>query len=204
MQKGMVADITILDPKTIKDNATYPKGTLPTTGIPYVIVNGVVVVKDSEVLKDVYPGQAIRHPVQKKARFAPLSMKDWQGKFLVAPTGFYGLEGPQGQSGPKSQMPGKRSSIPDINRNRQASTDQVGSNKERHTPELKAFTEPVRDTGKSNARADWFARRASINLPPEAHSIFCPVHQTWETASGERLAFHGVAPHALARQHADK
>ena len=30
------------------------------TGIPYVIVNGTVVVKDSKVLKDVFPGQPIR------------------------------------------------------------------------------------------------------------------------------------------------
>ena len=45
LQKGMVADITILDPKTVRDNATYAKGTLPTTGIPYVIVDGTIVVE---------------------------------------------------------------------------------------------------------------------------------------------------------------
>lgn len=42
------------------DNATHAKGTLPTTGIPYVIVSGTVVVKDSEVIKGVTPGQPIR------------------------------------------------------------------------------------------------------------------------------------------------
>ena len=36
---------------------------LPSTGIPYVIVNGTVVVKNSKVLKDVYPGQPIRNAV---------------------------------------------------------------------------------------------------------------------------------------------
>ena len=92
LQNGMVADITILDPKTVKDNATYAKGTLPTTGIPCVIVNGTVVVKDSKVLKDVNPGQPIRFPVQKKPRFKPLSIKAWQTKFLTAPTGFHGLD----------------------------------------------------------------------------------------------------------------
>ncbi len=92
LQKGMIADITIIDPKTVKDNATYAKGTLPTTGIPYVIVNGTIVVKDSKVLKDVNPGQPIRFPVEKKGRFKTLSIDGWQNKFLVAPTGFYGLD----------------------------------------------------------------------------------------------------------------
>jgi len=92
IQKGMIADITIINPKTVKDNATYAKGTLPTTGIPYVIVNGAIVVKDSGVLKDVNPGQPIRFPVQKQGRFKPLSIKGWQSEFLVAPTGFYGLD----------------------------------------------------------------------------------------------------------------
>jgi N-acyl-D-aspartate/D-glutamate deacylase len=59
------ADITIFDPETVTDNASWEDGknTLPSTGIPYVIVNGTVVVKDSKVLKGVYPGQAIRNPV---------------------------------------------------------------------------------------------------------------------------------------------
>lgn len=30
-------------------------GALPSTGIPYVIVNGTIIVKDSKVLKGVYP-----------------------------------------------------------------------------------------------------------------------------------------------------
>ena len=92
LQKGMIADITIIDPKTVKDNSTYAKGTLPTTGIPYVIVNGTIVVKDSKVLKDVNPGQPIRFPVEKKGRFKALSIDGWQNEFLVAPIGFHGLD----------------------------------------------------------------------------------------------------------------
>jgi hypothetical protein len=95
LQEGMVADITILDTDTVKDNATYLKGTLPTTGIPYVIVNGGIVVSDSTVLKDVNPGQPIRFPVEDKPRFKPLSLEGWQDKYLVAPTGFHGLDGDQ-------------------------------------------------------------------------------------------------------------
>jgi len=95
LQEGMVADITILDPKTVKENATYARGTLPTTGIPFVIVNGTVVVKDSEVLKDVNPGQPIRFPVEERPRFKPLSVEDWKNEFLVAPVDFGGLDGRQ-------------------------------------------------------------------------------------------------------------
>lgn len=60
IQVGADADITIFDPKTVKDNATMKDGGLPSTGIPYVVVNGTVVVEDSKVLKGVYPGRAIR------------------------------------------------------------------------------------------------------------------------------------------------
>ena len=63
IQVGADADITIFDPKTVKDNSTTKKAGLPSTGIPYVIVDGTVVVKDSRVLKGVYPGKAIRLPV---------------------------------------------------------------------------------------------------------------------------------------------
>ena len=62
---GADADLTVFDPATVTDNATIPKGSLPATGIPFVVVNGTVVVKDSKVLKDVYPGQPIRLPVQR-------------------------------------------------------------------------------------------------------------------------------------------
>jgi dihydroorotase-like cyclic amidohydrolase len=92
MQEGMVADITIFDPETVRDNATYEKGSLPTTGIPYVVVNGDIVVKDSKVLPDVFPGQPIRFPVEEKGRFEPLDEDTWKSRFMVAPVGFYGLD----------------------------------------------------------------------------------------------------------------
>jgi N-acyl-D-glutamate deacylase len=65
MQEGKDADITIFDPETVTDNSTMKDGGLPSTGIPYVIVNGTVVVKDSKVLKGVYPGQPVRNPTKK-------------------------------------------------------------------------------------------------------------------------------------------
>jgi N-acyl-D-aspartate/D-glutamate deacylase len=63
IQEGADADITILDPETVKDNSTMEDGGLPSTGIPYVVVNGTVVVNNSEVLKGVFPGKAIKGSV---------------------------------------------------------------------------------------------------------------------------------------------
>jgi len=89
MQEGMVADITIFDPKTVRDNATYAKGTLPSSGIIDVVVNGVIVMKDQEPLKGVNPGQPIRfEPVESK--FKPLTINQWQEEFYASPIDFGG------------------------------------------------------------------------------------------------------------------
>ena len=90
MQQGMVADITIFDPRTVTDNATYAKGTLPSIGIPHVIVNGIVVMKDSEPLRRFDAGQSIRFAPQKKGRFKPLSIENWTREFYVSPVDFGG------------------------------------------------------------------------------------------------------------------
>ena len=42
MQNGMVADIVVFDPETFRDNSTYQKGAIPSTGMRAVIVNGQV------------------------------------------------------------------------------------------------------------------------------------------------------------------
>ena len=89
IQKGMVADITMFDPQTVKDNATYAKGTLPSTGIQHVIVNGTLVMKDQEPLKGVNPGQPIRfEPV--KSRFEPLTVESWSKTYYASPVDFGG------------------------------------------------------------------------------------------------------------------
>jgi N-acyl-D-glutamate deacylase len=76
MQEGMDADIVVLDPDTVRDNSTYEvgMGAIPSTGIPYVLVNGVIVVKDSEVLK-VFPGKPIRFPVQEKGKIDEIEIE---------------------------------------------------------------------------------------------------------------------------------
>ena len=55
---------------------------MPTTGIPYVIVNGTIVVKDSKVLP-VKAGQPIRFPVEAKGRFKPLKVEGWFDKHTI-------------------------------------------------------------------------------------------------------------------------
>ncbi len=92
LQEGMVADITVLDPETVRDNATYAEGTRPTTGIPYVIVNGEVVVRDSILRLDVFPGQPIRFPIETDGRFEPLDKEAWTNRFLSTIEGFHGLD----------------------------------------------------------------------------------------------------------------
>jgi hypothetical protein len=84
MQEGMVADITIFDPETVTDNADYENGKngLPSTGIPYVLVNGQIVVKDSKVLDGVFPGRQIRYPVEEKGRFTPLEKEAYLENIL--------------------------------------------------------------------------------------------------------------------------
>ena len=79
VQEGMVADIAIFDPETVTDNATYVIGEngLPSTGIPFVLVNGRVVVRDSEIVEGVSPGQPIRYPVEETGRWVPLERESY-------------------------------------------------------------------------------------------------------------------------------
>jgi N-acyl-D-glutamate deacylase len=84
-----VADITIFDPQTVTDNSTYAKGTLPSTGILHVIVNGIIVMNDQKPLKGVNPGQPIRfEPVE--SRFEPLTIEGWQKTYYASPVDFGG------------------------------------------------------------------------------------------------------------------
>ena len=57
---GADADITVIDPASVGDRATYAEPGLPPTGIPYVLVNGVVVVDNGELVPGVKPGKPVR------------------------------------------------------------------------------------------------------------------------------------------------
>jgi len=60
---GADADLTIFDPATVIDKSTYEDATIPSVGIPFVIVGGQVVV-DSGQVTSARPGRAIRAPVR--------------------------------------------------------------------------------------------------------------------------------------------
>ena len=74
LQAGMVADIVVFDPSAVTDNADFKQGAngKPTTGVPYVLVNGRLVV-DNSVVKKVMAGQAIRYPPETTGRFIPVT-----------------------------------------------------------------------------------------------------------------------------------
>jgi len=59
IQVGADADITIFNPNTVVDKATFEKGLEFSAGIEYVIVNGTFVLKKGKTVADVFPGQAV-------------------------------------------------------------------------------------------------------------------------------------------------
>jgi N-acyl-D-glutamate deacylase len=61
---GADADLVVFDPETIRDRATYLEPNQTSTGMRFVLVNGVFVVRDSQLVKSMAPGKAIRRPVQ--------------------------------------------------------------------------------------------------------------------------------------------
>lgn len=61
LREGYWADITIFDPQTIADRATYANPHQYPKGIPYVIVNGKLVIENSEHT-GALPGQVLRGP----------------------------------------------------------------------------------------------------------------------------------------------
>ena len=60
IKEGGDADLAIFDPATVTDKATFEKPNLPSEGIPFVLVNGTLVVDNGKVVEGVYPGQGLR------------------------------------------------------------------------------------------------------------------------------------------------
>ena len=63
IRTGADADLTIFDPATVIDRATYEDASIPSAGIPFVVVGGQVVV-DAGTVTDARPGRAIRGPIR--------------------------------------------------------------------------------------------------------------------------------------------
>ncbi len=63
IERGSDADVTIFDPETVTDRSTYMDATIPSAGIPWVVVGGEVVVEEGG-LTLARPGRAIRATVE--------------------------------------------------------------------------------------------------------------------------------------------
>lgn len=59
IQVGADADITIFNPNTVSDKATFEKGLEFSAGIEYVLVNGSFVLKNGKTVTGVMPGQPV-------------------------------------------------------------------------------------------------------------------------------------------------
>jgi len=57
---GADADLTIFDPNTVIDRATFEEPAQASDGIPHVLVDGQFIVRDGELVEGVMPGRAIR------------------------------------------------------------------------------------------------------------------------------------------------
>ena len=54
------ADITVFDPTRVIDKATFENPAQYSEGIPFVLVNGVLVVRDGKIVEGVKPGAGIK------------------------------------------------------------------------------------------------------------------------------------------------
>jgi dihydroorotase len=62
IRTGADADLTIFDPETISDRSTFQEPARYAEGIKFVIVNGVMIVKEGQLQPDVHPGLPVRAP----------------------------------------------------------------------------------------------------------------------------------------------
>jgi N-acyl-D-aspartate/D-glutamate deacylase len=57
---GADADIVVLDPEAVTDNATYADPTRPSSGVRELLVGGTSVVHNGALNPTAYPGQPLR------------------------------------------------------------------------------------------------------------------------------------------------
>jgi N-acyl-D-aspartate/D-glutamate deacylase len=62
LQEGADADIVVFNPQTISDRSTFERPMEPSVGVHYLVVGGTVLIDDSKMVPDIYPGRAILGP----------------------------------------------------------------------------------------------------------------------------------------------
>jgi len=62
LQIGMDADVTVFDPATVQERASYANPAQMSAGISTVLVNGTLVLVDGEIVEAATPGEWVRHP----------------------------------------------------------------------------------------------------------------------------------------------
>ena len=65
LRPAMMADVTVFDPATIRDVATFNDSNRYATGVKWVFVNGRAVVADGKITAE-RPGRALLGPGYKK------------------------------------------------------------------------------------------------------------------------------------------
>ena len=61
LRAGSYADVTVVDPKTLIDNATFQDPHQYSEGVEYVIVNGTIAIEGGEY-NGALAGRTLRHP----------------------------------------------------------------------------------------------------------------------------------------------
>jgi dihydroorotase len=59
---GADADLVLFDPQRVIDKSTYDKPAQYAEGVKFVLVNGVVIIKNGQLQPGVFPGRAVRAP----------------------------------------------------------------------------------------------------------------------------------------------
>ena len=59
IKSGADADLSVLDPNSVIDKATFKKPAQYSEGFLYVVVGGTLVVRDGKLQPEVHPGQGI-------------------------------------------------------------------------------------------------------------------------------------------------
>jgi len=59
LQAGADADVVVLDPETFRDQSTFEKPAVPSTGVRFLLVNGTLVIDGGALVPGVTPGRAV-------------------------------------------------------------------------------------------------------------------------------------------------